>query len=196
LEPIKKPEWLIDLEKSQTGIEIIRKQVFKNRVDIISIEGNDNNTVILKWLDQYSGIDYIGKKENNQLITIACRIQWDIDYKTFTIRFQRTSGTKTEFDKRIEAIEKGYLYPIYTMQAYMIKNPLKILSCALIKTDILYKFITENQNLLYENTANKEGNKFKYVRWSDIEQLDSFWQYSNNTEEKEFIPEQLKIEFK
>jgi len=188
-------EWANDLKNTLPAIKLLKLKVFKNKVEIQSTEYKDE--IIFKWLDQLSGIDYIAKRQDNQLITIACRIQWDINYKTFTIRFKRITGTKTEFDKRIDAIENGYLYPTFTMQAYLTENPLKLLDCALIKTDILYRFIKRNlnnKNLIFENTANKEGNVFKYVKWESLINLPGFWQYG--LKRKKLInPKQLIINF-
>jgi hypothetical protein len=47
------------------------------------------------------------------------RIQTGVNYKTFTIRNKRKSGARTEYEKRKIAIEKGYLYPYLTVQAYV-----------------------------------------------------------------------------
>ncbi len=170
-----KQQWEIDQGETSPAIELLKSEIFQ-KVDIEIVECKVGT--IPKWLDQCAGIDMIGK-ENGQLITIASRIQWDINYKTFTIRFQRTSGAKTEFGKRIEAIEKGYEYPIYQMQAYMNKEPLKLLDCALIKTNELYGFIKKNPGLIGERIANKEHNKFKYIRWIDLVNIESFWQYKS-----------------
>jgi len=194
-------QWIEDLTKAQIGIELIRLKVFQNKIELISTE--DQETLICKWLDQYSGIDLIGKKNDN-LMTMACRIQWDKNYKTFTIRYKRTSGAKTEYEKRIEAIEKGYLYPGWTMQAYMNgmfdnnnklidEKSLKILGCAVIRTDVLYKFINE-EKIIFHNTANHEGNEFIYVYWDHIKQLNSFWQYERNNKIY-FAPKQIELKF-
>jgi len=188
-------EWVNDLKNTLPAIELLKSKVFKNKIEIQTTEYKDE--IIFKWLDQLSGIDYIAKRQDNQLITIACRIQWDVNYQTFTIRFKRVTGTKTEFDKRIEAIENDYLYPTFTMQAYLNKNPLKLLDCALIKTDILYRFIKRHlndKNLIFENIANKEGNKFKYVKWDSLKNSPSFWQYGSK-HKKLITPNQLKLLF-
>jgi len=192
-------QWIKDLTKAQIGIEMIRKVVFQNKIELLSTEGSD--ILICKWLDQYSGIDLIGKKNDN-LMTIASRIQWDKNYKTFTIRYKRTSGAKTEYDKRIEAIEKGYLYPGWTLQAYMKgifdnnelidENSLKILGCAVVRTDELYRFITE-EKIIFHNTANHEGNEFIYVYWDHIKHLKSFWIYKHKI--PYFAPLQIELKF-
>ena len=165
-------QWYVDLERTKIAFELIKDKIFHNKVDLVSVEGQ--NSITMKWLDQYSGIDIIGRKNDNHLVTIASRIQWNKNYKTFTIRYERITGAKTEFEKRIEAIQKGYLYPNFTMQAYINETPLQILSWASIKTDIFYKYLIEHPEIMFERTANYEGNKFKYIYWSDISHLESF----------------------
>jgi hypothetical protein len=51
-------------------------------------------------------------------------VQWGNARNTFTIRYKRASGAKTEYQKRSEAIlnNKGYLYPYLTIQAYLDKR--------------------------------------------------------------------------
>ena len=64
-------------------------------------------------------------------------------YNTFTVRKSRDSGTRTEYVKRREAIadNEGYLYPHFTIQAYVekwVEGPL--LSLGIARTsDIIYK---------------------------------------------------------
>jgi len=195
-------QWIIDLEKAQIGIELIKNEVFQNKIELVSTENKD--TLICKWLDKNAGIDLIGKKNDN-LISMACRIQWSINYRTFTIRYKRKSGAKTEYEKRIEAIKKDYIYPGWTLQAYIDGkfdiynkltngNSLKILGCALVKTKPLYEYIENNINNIHYNTANYENNEFIYVYWNDVKHLDGFWRYSKN-EKKYFAPKQTKISF-
>lgn len=194
-------QWIKDLTKAQIGIELIRHKIFQNKIELISTENQE--ILICKWLDQYSGIDLIGKKNDN-LMTIACRIQWDKNYKTFTIRYKRISGIKTEYEKRIEAIEKGYLYPGWMMHVYMSglfnndnrlldEKSLKILGCAVIRTDELYKFITE-EKIIFHNKANYEGNEFIYIYWDHIKHLNSFWIYKKK-EPNYFAPKQIELKF-
>jgi len=165
-------EWTEDLDAAQEPIEYIKKYIF-DKSRIISIEKSNNETLI--WLDKYSGIDWFCKNDNNQVIAVAARIQWDCDYGTFTIRFKRKTGTKTEFEKRTEAIRKGYMYPQLTMQAYFIRNPLKMLSACIIKTKDLYDFIEYHPDMVYDN---KSDNDFKYVFWKDLERYGiKIWKY-------------------
>lgn len=65
------------------------------------------------------------------------RVQWGINYKTFTIRYRRASGAVTEYAKRLAAIRgnDGALYPYLTIQAYADKREQgHLLSYAIVKT--------------------------------------------------------------
>ena len=130
---------------------------------IYSIENSSNEILIL--LDKLSGIDYIRQNENG-LQGIAARVQWGKNWDTFTIRSKRHTGTKTELEKRLYAIENGYFYPAFTLQAYFDNRQTNnLLSIAVIKTIDLYN-IYQNKFELFEN--NKSDNEFSFIRWGKI----------------------------
>lgn len=136
--------------------------------DLIDIETKD--THLAKMFDQYAGIDAI-QVVNNQLRAVAIRVQWGKSWDTFTIRYKRKSGTKTEYQKRAEAIlnDRGYLYPYLTIQAYLDKRgeATRILSCGVVKTKDLYQYMFKN--MPYLETRNcPEGNLFLHVKFSDL----------------------------
>ena len=111
--------WQTDLDKTLPAMKQIPKIFFNDKCQITSIEKNKN--IILNKLDTKSGIDWIAENENH-IITIAARIQFGDNYRTFTIRKERKTATKTELEKRKEAIENGFLYPLYTCQCYFTNN--------------------------------------------------------------------------
>ena len=155
--------WSEDMNKTQPYIEQLQKIIFKG-VDFVSIEKKDDE--VLLWLDQYAGIDYVVKSKNNNIIGIAARIQF-MNFRTFTIRKTRYTGTKTEFEKRIEAIEKGYIFPAYTLQAYFLNKNFS--HAAIIPTKQLYNFIINNPNKVHER---KSDNIFLFVNWNDLKNTD------------------------
>jgi len=131
--------------------------------ELISIENTGNK--ILDMLDQCSGIDMLSLSNGN-IKGIACRVQWGRNWDSFTIRLQRHTGTKTEYQKRIDSINNGSFYPYLTMQAYLDnKRDNKILSLAVIKTIDLYELI-DTHNYLFRKR--KSDNVFLYVNWLDI----------------------------
>jgi hypothetical protein len=148
--------------------------LFKNELlshikgDLINIETDD--TKLADMFDQYSGIDAF-QIVNKQLRGVAIRVQWGNDWGTFTIRYKRKSGAKTEYQKRSEAIfsDKGYLYPYLTIQAYLDKRGCSqsILSCGVIKTLDLYQYLFVNMpNLKIRQCP--EGNDFLHVTFKEL----------------------------
>lgn len=99
---------------------------------------------IAKQLDTLAGIDVWQTKEGIGVRGIASRVQFgDKAWNTFTIRLARQSGIATEYEKRLDAIKTGrFIYPYLTVQAYVTArdNP-ALLSCAVCKTEDLYRFI-------------------------------------------------------
>jgi len=119
-----------------------------------------------KLLDTLAGIDvwYINKL--NGMRGIASRIQTGPNYRTFTIRNKRRSGAKTEYEKRKIAIEKGYLYPYLTVQAYVSDND-RLLSFAIAKTEDIIDAI--DNGLCYKNHTGSEQigqAEFYVVKWT------------------------------
>ncbi|MEO6891008.1 MAG: hypothetical protein ABI324_18640 [Ktedonobacteraceae bacterium] len=86
------------------------------------IEGQAGDS-LAEDFDVWAGIDVIQKMSDLGAIRgIASRIQWGRDYSTFSIRASRSTGTKTELEKRTVALahlDKGCLFPHITVQAYI-----------------------------------------------------------------------------
>lgn len=137
--------------------------------EIESVEKYDNTAAF--WMDSFAGIDYMGKDDNNNIFGIASRIQelapTSASYDSFTIRSDRHTGTKTEFTKRIEAIEQGFFYAQLTLQAY-IQNG-EVIAAAVIKTKDLFDFIKNHPYLVKHKFSD---NKFKIVLWDDLIRAD------------------------
>ena len=119
--------------------------------------------------DQLSGIDAWQIVEPLGIKGIASRIQWgEKAWGTFTIRKTRATGTKTEYEKRVEAIESGeWLYPYYTIQGYITERRVgKLLSFAIAKTEDIFEMIDKG---FYKENKNKEdSNIFIIVNWIDM----------------------------
>ncbi|GAG62034.1 unnamed protein product [marine sediment metagenome] len=130
---------------------------------IYSLE--ESNYIILRLLDDVSGIDIIWKKDN-QIKGIASRVQWEEKpHDNFTIRCKRKSGAETEYKKRLETIGESF-GPHLTMQMYCNNREENIFeSMAIIKTEDLYLLIITRPDLVHES---KSDNFFKYISWDDI----------------------------
>jgi hypothetical protein len=73
-----------------------------------------------KDLDALAGIDAWQILRPFGMRGLASRVQYtDQPWRTFTIRASLASGYETELHKRLRAIQHGYLYPHFTVQAYV-----------------------------------------------------------------------------
>lgn len=127
-------------------------------------------------LDTLAGIDawHIG---NNGLGIrgIASRVQADTRaWDTFTIRYRRASGAETEYTKRLAAMDstKGWLYPHITIQAYLSHDKQQLLSCAVIRTEDLFRYaaaeLGRDRGRVYMQTVHSDGNTFIVVPWGSL----------------------------
>lgn len=107
----------------------------------------------------------------NGVRTIAQRTQRIDDYdkpSTFTIRFKRTAGGTTEWDKRIAAYEVGNDLPALTVQAYVHEASRTFVKAAVVHTLPFYAWCNKNRHLLEEHRNRDDGNGFYSVQWADI----------------------------
>lgn len=146
--------------------------------DIYTVEESDNEVLIL--LDSVSGIDYINKNDFG-LRGIAARCQWVENKKpfnSFTIRSIRKTGAITEFEKRINQINNGYLYPALTLQAYFDnRQDNNLLSVAVIHTKVLYDILKHDLSAEYPRFTriNESDNQFYYIKWFNIQPYIRYW---------------------
>src|SRR5579859_8047998 len=109
-------------------------------------------------LDNCSGIDAFQMLPSGIMLRgIASRIQYGRYYPTFTLRYKRSSGAVTEFEKRLYAIRhvaQGYIYPHWTIQAYLSKPNGQLLAVAVTETSSLYLYaerFREDRSRVYED---------------------------------------------
>ena len=136
--------------------------------EIERVEGTDKNK-----LDIYAGIDaWQFVATDGAVRGIASRVQYDTGkrgypYNTFTIRWSRPNN-KTEYTKRHDAIfgDQGYLWPFFTVQAYLDESKTRMMSCGVIRTKELYSFIDGWGTDCFKTVPNKDGSStFKIVKW-------------------------------
>ena len=157
--------WKKDAIDSAKAIESIRDtylpKVISGKIHTIESKGDE----MLILMDVKSGIDYI-REDDLGLQGIAARCQWEKAWNTFTIREKRLTGTITELEKREKQIATGYLYPIFTLQAYFAsRENNKLLSLGIIKTLNLYEFMKNNPSKVHRR---KSDNDFVFVHWHDL----------------------------
>lgn len=145
---------LEDLQYSIDAIEKIRTTVLPKLITGKILNNQIPDNEINKFLDRDSGFDYF-REDQYGLQGIASRVQFDDWFNSFTIRLERNSGSRTEFEKRNYSIEHGYMYPEFTLQAYFNnRTDLNLISIAIIKTVDLFNhyklfphdFITQASN--------------------------------------------------
>lgn len=130
---------------------------------IQQVEG-DTKGLMKDW-DTDAGIDW-WLVDNDRLRGIASRVQWCNDsWNTWTVRKEKPSGFKTEYAKRKEAIEEDWIYPYWTIQAYITQDRKMLISFAIIRTKDLIFLCSEDQV-----RVNPDGTKFYYVGWNQAEE--------------------------
>ena len=106
-------------------------------------------------------------------------------YNTFTIRYARTTGAETEFSKRLKAIEQqeGWIYPHFTVQAYVTETLDSLTSCAVVRTRDLFEYAKVNiaanggrgdRHSAYMQVNSYDGNQFIVVPWDSLTR-DGVW---------------------
>ena len=158
-----------DLERS---LKLVREKI-KPIVEkllpnwrLMQVEGKDDE--VCKVLDMSCGIDYLlHSRESSQILGLSSRVQYEKNYRTFTVRKDRESGALTEYDKRRQSIYSGSIYPHYTMQAYIIGENVEGL--AVTKTTDLMNFIKEGHAYELKTKADKIGQaEFYACSWAKM----------------------------
>lgn len=147
--------------------------------ELIQVEGT-HTEAMRRHLDILGGIDaWLIQRPENRMAGIAVRIQWRSrsgkDYKTFTIRRRLRSGRPTEYHKRVTAIFGcgDYLFPMWTVQAYLDDVGGRILSYGIVPTRTLFEYILAREHDAHwlerhVNRARDGGQEFLYVAFSDL----------------------------
>jgi len=137
--------------------------------ELIEIESSNNN--VLNMFDKFSGVDAIQITKDNQIRGVAMRVQYGNAWNTFTIRYKRASGAKTEYEKRVEALKNEKTYPQLTIQCYLSNDAKKILSVGIIRTRDLYEQIEKYPDIRNFRKAKEDGNKFMYVHFDNLQNI-------------------------
>lgn len=112
---------------------------------------------LAKDLDVLCGIDIWQTVGGEGCRGIASRVQFgDKDWGTFTVRSRRFSGAKTEYQKRLHAIQSGgrFIYPYITCHAY-VTNFGELLNAYVATTKSIFEAI-ESGNYEVRQTTNAE----------------------------------------
>lgn len=163
-----------DMRKSMDVIDkaepIIREML--NGGKIIRIEGSDEE--ICRFLDTKCGTDYFQYYSSSDLtVGVASRVQYGRNWRTFTVRKSRESGSLTEYEKRKYAMIHGGIYPFLTMQMYVVNG--EINGIGIVKTQDLFDYIENGHAHVRRTGIDKVGQAdFYFCPWDDIKQK-GYW---------------------
>lgn len=156
--------------------------------EFISIEEH-TSAYSQKILDMLAGIDvWVIHKNPSGIRGLASRIQYGKNWQTFTVRKQRESGAATEYEKRKTAISDDYLYPFFTLQAYVQNNEIE--GMAICYTKALYKVIEQGLCETRRTGSGQIGQAIFYVVHWDSFKSDDIRIYVKNQGWTTIIKEQ------
>lgn len=164
-------------DSHKTFVEVVWPEVASalRGGEFLPVEGVTDDE-LRRHLDQLAGIDAWQLVAGEGMRGIASRVQpghWD----TFTIRYERDTGNKTEWEKRCYALDNpasGWLLPALTIQAYVNDGVLN--SVAVVRTADLFAYAREHlaakdrQVWIKGNRPDVVGdsNTFVVVPWSNL----------------------------
>lgn len=126
-----------------------------------------------KKLDTLAGIDAWQVSNEMMLRGIASRVQYEPDvYPTFTIRASLPSGYNTELQKRLKAIEelqRGWLFPTLTIQAYLSEDHTRFIQAAIVKTKELILEAEKKFKRGMDIRLAPDGREFVVVWWRELQ---------------------------
>jgi hypothetical protein len=168
-----------DLSNSTTDFGRVVAPVIERWCDAssVSVEAVTDNEMADE-LDQTAGVDSWNVKTGDIIRGVASRVQYvssipfDSPPDTFTVRKERPSGAKTEYDKRLDAIQNDGLYPHWQTQAYLDQPGGDLLSLARIKTKALIRHIKNGDDGDDYYVMDPEGEaSFFCVKWWRLNEL-------------------------
>lgn len=138
---------------------------------------------VAQLLDVLAGIDLWFFDTERGVMGVANRVQWgDKSWRTFTIRKSRDSGARTEFEKRCEAIQGGWLYPQLTLQAYVTRDRQRLLSFAIAYTRDIIALLERGEGEVRKTGSAQHGQaEFYVLGWDTLRE--------HNCKLLEYVPE-------
>lgn len=142
--------------------------------EVMTVEGSDDEICLM--LDKNCGIDYFQMYGNGITWGIGSRFQkiypGKYPYNTFTVRKDRQSGERTEFEKREMAIKRNGIYPYLSMQGYYDVTTNEILSLAIARTKDILEIIRRGYYRILRTGTSQIGQAFFYtVDWYAVEKM-------------------------
>jgi len=155
-----------DTRRSVVILKSIKKIILEilGAEKITFLEQEMSNASII--LDRTAGLDCLVQK-NGVLYGMATRVQWcNEPYNTYTVRYKRNTGNKTEYEKRSDQINiEGSIYPHWTLQTFFSRIG-EFLSVGIIETRKLYEHIESNFDTL--DIRKTDNASFIVVDWEAL----------------------------
>ncbi len=182
--------WHDDLARSADAFEhiiwpTIREHVGGGRL----IRTERQRDALCYALDTEAGVDYVQCVQHYGVRGLAARVQAGWRYSTFTVRAHRLSGTETEFSKRIRQLDdvgqgRGWIYPVFTVQAYLDREWGTLQRVAVVNTQVLYEYLQRTPTCSaqhrhgdgcawYWQTTDNAG--FAVVPWAALRERPGLW---------------------
>jgi hypothetical protein len=164
---VKLSEWKKDLSKSNRAFLSLVWPVIQRKCgggEIKPVEVLADNDLALD-LDRNCGIDIWQSVDGVGARGIASRVQFtEKNWQTFTVRKSRASGARTEYAKRLSAIESGgrFIYPYLTSQAFV--DATQLVGVGVARTVDIFDAIKRGKAYINQ-TDNAD---FFCVRWADV----------------------------
>lgn len=163
------PDYRIALSESQRAFFELVAPPLLNLVGggtIIPVEGMKGE--LEQRLDRDAGIDAILFAPRG-VYGIASRVQFGENYQSFTIRKERESGCRTEWEKLLAAITTNALMPTLTVQAYVDRAANKLLAASVICTRDLVYWLKQNDCAIKSTGKNEVGqSQFLVAPWKEL----------------------------
>lgn len=129
--------------------------------NLVSLEGPSSD------LDTRGGIDAY-QVFRTGVRTIAQRTQRVDEYdkpSTFTIRVDRADGGITEWEKRVDALDRNNDLPTITVQAYVMEQKAYMVKAGIVHTRPFYQWARQNRHHFHRKEARDDGNGFLIIPW-------------------------------
>lgn len=140
-----------------------------NSADLIPAEGSDNK--LHDSFDTVAGIDFWVVESDRGMFSIASRVQ-TYDKTTFTVRYSRSSGNDTEYQKRVQQLESNHELPTYTVQAYVDPTLEVLRNVASVKTQAFYKYLKRGTpDKDWPLIPSNESEMFFPVEWGELDPI-------------------------
>jgi len=163
-----------DLKQSTIAFQVNKAEIAKSlnwMLISLELESNPLNDLF----DRHACTDIIAKAQNNMVYTIANRCNFKEDwYEKITIRYRRTTGAPTEYEKTIKSIQARALTASIGIQIDVDKNDEYNMLRAVVYDRLrLFNHIRENIEFFEEHrmhTVKSDGNLMFYCSYDDLKE--------------------------